>query len=275
MSTRGMKEQGWSYEIEANFLEIYNETVRDLLSRKADQKYEIKHEKNGTTSVTNLKIGSHIRTFAHSHIRTFAHSHIRTFAHSHIRTFAHSHIRTFTHSLTRSFLTILEVKVHSANQVFELLETARQNRAVGETNSNEHSSRSHSVFTLRIRGANTYTSDSVDAVLNLVDLAGSERLDKSGAQGERLKETQAINKSLSCLGDVIMALANKEGHIPYRNSKLTYLLQNSLGGNSKTLMFVNISPLAEDFNETVSSLRFATKVNSCEIGTAKKQKAAN
>ncbi|KAK3810624.1 MAG: P-loop containing nucleoside triphosphate hydrolase protein, partial [Linnemannia gamsii] len=93
--------------------------------------------------------------------------------------------------------------------------------------------------------------------LNLIDLTGSERLSQSGATGDRLRETQAINKSLSCLGDVIYAIANRDPHVPYRNSKVTLSVVNSLGGNSKTLMFVNISPLKSNFNETLCSLRFA------------------
>lgn len=108
---------------------------------------------------------------------------------------------------------------------------------------NERSSRSHSVFTLRISGNNPLTSESCEGTLNLVDLAGSERLNSSGVASDkdRLRETQAINKSLSALGDVIAALGEKAGssrdsHVPYRNSKLTYLLQNSLSGNSKTLV---------------------------------------
>jgi len=144
---------------------------------------------------------------------------------------------------------------------------------------NHRSSRSHSVFTLRIAGFNVHTNTSCEGSLNLVDLAGSERLNSSGAgrDKDRLKETQSINKSLSALGDVIGALGEKgekgmvEKHIPYRNSKLTYLLQNSLSGNSKTLMVLNISPLSAHLSETLCSLRFATKVNNTTIGTAKKQ----
>lgn len=114
---------------------------------------------------------------------------------------------------------------------------------------NERSSRSHSVFTLRISGTNAGTGETCEGCLNLVDLAGSERINVSFGSGfgsgggndkERLKETQSINRSLSALGDVIAALGEKgekgDKHIPYRNSKLTYLLQNSLSGNSKTLV---------------------------------------
>jgi kinesin family protein C1 len=112
------------------------------------------------------------------------------------------------------------VDVTSPDEVFTLLAKATQNRAVAATNCNERSSRSHSVFTLKLTGTNSLTQETCYGVLNLIDLAGSERLSVSGATGDRLKETQAINKSLSSLGDVISALANKESHIPYRNSKV-------------------------------------------------------
>ncbi|XP_064329948.1 kinesin-like protein KIFC1 [Phalacrocorax carbo] len=160
------------------------------------------------------------------------------------------------------------VPVASEEEVLELLRTAAANRSVARTALNDRSSRSHCVFQLHIQGRNPARDLRCASVLSLVDLAGSERLDKSLSRGERLRETQAINASLSALGLVIAALSNKEPHVPYRNSKLTYLLQNSLGGSAKMLMFVNISPLEENFTETLNSLRFASKVNECMVGTA-------
>ncbi|KAL5570446.1 hypothetical protein UlMin_027021 [Ulmus minor] len=113
--------------------------------------------------------------------------------------------------------------------------------------------RSHVVFTLCISGVNEGTEQQVQGVLNLIDFAGSERLSRSGAIGDRLKETQAINKSLSSLTDVIFALAKKEDHVPFKNSKLTFLLQ--------TLMFVKISPDPSSVGESLCSLKFTTRVN--------------
>ncbi|KAF9109635.1 kinesin-like nuclear fusion protein [Mortierella sp. AM989] len=221
-NARALESKGWVYTMEGQYVEIYNETINDLLGNEGldtNKKHEIRHGPNGKTSITDI---------------------------------------------TTVILT-------SPEKVAALLKKAAHNRSVGSTQMNERSSRSHCVFTLRLSGKNTVTEESSEGVLNLIDLAGSERLSQSGATGDRLRETQSINKSLSSLGDVIYAISNKDQHIPYRNSKLTYLLQNSLGGNSKTLMFVNISPLMSNFNETLCSLRFATKVNSCTIGTATKR----
>ncbi|CAC5368682.1 KIFC1 [Mytilus coruscus] len=221
-STRELESKGWKYSLDASFLEIYNETIHDLLGDE-DLKHDIKmsgQKNSNEVFVTNLTI----------------------------------------------------VPVTKEEMVYQLLQKASKNRSVGETKCNERSSRSHSVFTLKLTGENSITGETSQGTLNLVDLAGSERLKESGSEGQRMKETLAINKSLSNLGNVIMAIGNKDNHIPYRNSKLTYLLQNSLGGNSKTLMFVNVSPKEECFQETLNSLRFATKVNQCNIGTAQQKR---
>ncbi len=124
---------------------------------------------------------------------------------------------------TVSYMT--DVKVTSMEKVNSLLNKAMSVRSVAATQCNEHSSRSHFVFRLGIDGRNAGLGQTVGGILNLVDLAGSERLSKSGATGDRLKETCAINKSLSTLGDVILSLNNGDAHVPFRNSKLTWLLQ--------------------------------------------------
>ncbi|KAF7458631.1 kinesin-domain-containing protein [Cryptosporidium felis] len=165
---------------------------------------------------------------------------------------------------------INSIRVTSICEVNKLLKIAQKNRVEACTKSNERSSRSHSIFQLKISGEysqNTnganYSSRKIVSILSLIDLAGSERVNKSGVAGERLKETQFINKSLSALGDVIMSINLKKDHIPFRNSKLTMILKNCLGGNSKTTMLVHISPCTSSINETISSLRFASKVQNC------------
>ena len=129
------------------------------------------------------------------------------------------------HDMAKGKTTITDVTtvdLDSPGKVDSILQRATANRSVASTKANERSSRSHSVFILKLIGENSVTSEKSEGTLNLVDLAGSERLAHSGATGERLKETQSINKSLSCLGDVIGALGQgKEGgHVPYRNSKV-------------------------------------------------------
>ncbi|KAJ7561853.1 hypothetical protein O6H91_03G044200 [Diphasiastrum complanatum] len=162
--------------------------------------------------------------------------------------------------------------VKSTDDVVELMNIGQRNRAIGATALNERSSRSHSVLTVHVQGTDLATGSILRGCLHLVDLAGSERVDKSEAVGERLREAQHINKSLSALGDVISALAQKSSHIPYRNSKLTQLLQESLGGQAKTLMFVHISPDNDSYGETMSTLKFAERVASVELGAARTNK---
>lgn len=217
------KQPHWTYTMVASFVEVYNETLRDLLvpPSQADKAPPLQLKmasKDGPVTVANLT----------------------------------------------------EIPVESAQQIGQLLRCARKNRAVAATKCNERSSRSHSVFRLDITGHNMHTELGCRGRLNLVDLAGSERLSESQSAGQRLREAQNINRSLANLGNVILALSNRADHVPYRNSKLTHLLMDSLGGNSKTLMLLNISPREENIGETINSLRFATTVNQCQIGTARK-----
>nr|CAB3259128.1 kinesin-like protein KIFC3 [Phallusia mammillata] len=162
-------------------------------------------------------------------------------------------------------------QVNNLDDVNKVFETGKLNRATASTNMNEHSSRSHAVLMVTVSGVNKTTGVESFGKLNLIDLAGSERVSKSGASGDRLKEAQNINKSLSSLGDVIHALRNKQSHVPFRNSKLTYLLQDSLSKDSKTLMVVQVSPVDKNVSETICSLTFAQRVRLVELGQAAKK----
>jgi len=218
-----LEEEGWAFRMEATFLEIYNEQVRDLLVAPAEareRKYEVKLGKDGQPHVAGLEHAP--------------------------------------------------IDPTDAEAIEQLMETANRNRSIAKTDMNEHSSRSHSVFTLHIHASNERMGADFDGKLHLVDLAGSERVDRSNAKGQQLKEAQAINSSLASLADVFHALGNRQAHVPFRNSKLTHLLQPALSGDGKTLMIVNCAPTAASYQETLCSLRFASKVNKCELGRPKK-----
>lgn len=208
-----------------SFYEIYNETIRDLLSADTGddaRKYNIRTDKRGKNYVEGL-------------------------------------------------VTISIDFAIAEEQVEDIVNIAACNRSVDKTDMNAHSSRSHSIFALTIRGYNEAQNTEVEGSLSLVDLAGSERLSRSNATGDRLKEAQAINKSLSSLADVFQALAKKSAHVPYRNSKLTYVLQPALSGDGKTLMMVNLSPTVLSLDESLCSLRFAQNVSQCELGAPVRQ----
>ena len=217
------RQQEFKYEVRLSVLEIYNETIRDLLAPpevEKTRKHDI-HPAKGTTLM-------------------------------------------FVDNLTETTCTNIE-------DVMSCMKTGDGNRSVGVTKMNEHSSRSHAIVMIKVHGTNILTGTATQSKLTLIDLAGSERVGKSEAVGARLKEAQAINKSLSALGNVISSLTAKNAHVPYRDSKLTFLLQDSLGGNSKTLMFVNASPAPSNLSETVCSLNFASRARSVELGVAKRQ----
>lgn len=148
--------------------------------------------------------------------------------------------------------------VGSPEEIFGLMEVASCARAVSATRMNDVSSRSHSVFVFRLIATHKVTQSKKMSKLMMVDLAGSEKTRKTQATGQRLEEAKEINKSLSALGNVINALTTQKKHVPYRDSKLTRLLSDSLGGNSKTCIIVTCSPCDYNVEETISTLRFGT-----------------
>ena len=208
--------------MQVSFVEIYNESIRDLLREESvsDLKHDIKVNPDGRRYITDINMVS--------------------------------------------------LEPTDTEAVENIMSQAAKHRSVGSTDMNAVSSRSHSVFTLHLTAFHPENRQALRGTLNLCDLAGSERLDRSKATGARAKEAMAINKSLSALTDVFVSIGKKASHIPFRNSKLTYLLQPSLSGDGKTLMLVNMSPTEMSTQETLCSLRFAAQVNKCELGKAKR-----
>ncbi|KAI7609134.1 kinesin-domain-containing protein, partial [Hortaea werneckii] len=273
-----LSEKGWEYSVEASFVEVYNETINDLLGDaktwdegdggdgsargKKKERHEIHHDPlTGKTTVSNL---SSVALWPPP---------------TNDGQWPPPAPTADTAQDATADPESDAATSYTQKAIDNLLTTATKNRRVASTKSNERSSRSHSIFMLTLKGSCAATNETSEGVLNLVDLAGSERLKQSGAAGERQKETAAINRSLSSLGDVIGALASGKGeaHVPYRNSKLTYLLQSSLGGtaangkSSRTLMLLHLSPLAAHWQESRSSLLFGSKVLGAHIGSAKKK----
>ena len=228
-----MQSQRWKFTMTVSFIEIYNEELRDLLV-----------EVNSDGSMKPRKKLS-IRENGDG--------------------------RSIIDGIN-----IVDIDIESKDNGMARLETvisvAAGTRSVATTKANAQSSRSHSVFMLQLCGINEESDTIVQRALNLWDLAGSERLDSSSAaiDAQRLKETQAINKSLSCLGDVFTSLAHGSKHVPFRNSTLTRLLEDCLSGDGKALMLVNLSPTLESRNESLCSLRFAHLVKQVNLGKATK-----
>ena len=206
-------------------VEVYNETVRDLLGR-ADE-----HGGNKELEIRQGKQGPYVDGAEMVDVATF-------------------------------------------DEAVGVVDAGNGNRAVGCHDFNAYSSRSHSVLTIHVIGVAPNTGRTAVGKLNLIDLAGSERVSKTQSSGDRLKEACNINRSLSAVGDVLCSLAEQQQkrkkavHIPYRNSKLTYLLQDSLEGGAKVLMFVNVSPALSSASESLCSLAFAERCNAVELGHA-------
>ena len=223
------------YLVRVSFIEIYNDSIQDLLNQNDSTKLELKEHPERGVFINNLT----------------------------------------------------EKQVHNVSEIMVYLENGKKQRHTGETKMNRDSSRSHSIFTIIIESYQTETNDvagdaNIDGdgnnkqdddnnhirvgKLHLVDLAGSERQSKTQATGARFNEAININLSLSALGNVINSLTQKKklSHIPYRDSKLTRILQDSLGGNAKTSMIANIGPANYNYDETMSTLRFASRAKKIE-----------
>jgi kinesin family protein C2/C3 len=227
------KEVAFSFSLQLGMLEIYNDEIYDLLNTAGSSMAEKKEGAMRAGGKASLDIRRNKEG------------------------------RVEVPDLTKE-------KVNSIQEVMDLLKRGNSNRATASTDMNEHSSRSHMVLMVDVFSGLDDTTPSNKGTLYLVDLAGSERVRKSNVEGDQLKEAGFINKSLSALGNVMEALDRKASHVPFRDSKLTYMLQDSLGGNSRTMMVVTVNPTDNSYDESVHALQFATRVRHIQIGSAKR-----
>ena len=284
-----MQAQRWQFTVSASFLEIYNENLRDLLlnlnlqggsssrpstAANADQKLAIKRDcsqKSYVDGLTQHKIDTENKEVGVQQLEALmaAAARARSVATTKMNaqsSRSHSVFMLHLYGVNDDTGTIVEGSLNLCDLAVSIsYETVYHNHISAQQET------FGTIFALRL--ISNYTS----CPFVFPHKQGSERLDRSGAAADakRLKETQAINKSLSCLGDVFNALGNGSPHAPHRNSKLTYLLQDCLSGDGKALMFVNLSPTMESGNESLCSLRFAQRVNSVELGKATKHVTYN
>ncbi|KAL9327288.1 hypothetical protein ACSQ67_007933 [Phaseolus vulgaris] len=202
----------YSFSLKAYIVELYQDTLIDLLAPKNGKhsKLDIKKDSTGMVVVENVTVMS----------------------------------------------------ISTIEELNNIIQRGSERRHISGTQMNDESSRSHLILSIVIESTNLQSQSVARGKLSFVDLAGSERVKKSGSTGSQLKEAQSINKSLSALADVISALSSGGQHTPYRNHKLTMLMSDSLGGNAKTLMFVNVSPAESNLDETHNSLMYASRVRS-------------
>merc|ERR1719197_1274742 len=170
---------------------------------------------------------------------------------------------------------LVEEACQSATELAELLERGHRHRTTRTTAMNAQSSRSHVIFTVKIGQVNLETGEELRGKITVCDLAGSERLKKAMVSGDGAKEAIEINRSLTALGDVVAALRQGQKQVPYRNHKLTQLMQDSLGHSSKVLMFVNCSPASSNVEETLMSLKYASRAKKIKTGSASKERRAS
>ncbi|CAD8086911.1 unnamed protein product [Paramecium sonneborni] len=154
---------------------------------------------------------------------------------------------------------VTETSIADQSEIYDILKMCNSNRMIASTNMNEQSSRSHMIFLMTVQSIDLRDQSAKTGKLFLVDLAGSEKVSKTGAEGKLLDEAKGINKSLSALGQVINALTDGSQHVPYRDSKLTRILQCSFGGNSRTTLIITCSPAQFNLQETLSTLRFGVR----------------